>query len=54
LELLKNFGVYYWPRFSSTSKNKNCVEEEGKRILFEIYMSETDCGEGVPTSIDIS
>jgi len=40
LELLKNFGIYYWPRFSSCSKDKLCVEGEGKRVIFEIYMSE--------------
>jgi len=40
LELLKNYGVYYWPRFSSTSKEKACVGEEGCRVNFEIYMSD--------------
>jgi len=41
LELLKNYGVYYWPRFSKTSKEKACVEEDdNKRVNFEIYVSE--------------
>ena len=47
LQNLKNFGIYYWPRFSFTSRSLNsCIELEDNEnaekqiILFEIYMTE--------------
>lgn len=55
LELLKNYGVYYWQRFSNTSKEQACIGEDGPRVNFEIYMSETQVSDdGIPTSIDIT
>jgi len=59
MERLKNFGIYYWPRFSSASKDREAAGndgEEGMKMIFEIYMSEdvnnmTD-KEHVWTSID--
>ena len=55
LELLKNFGIYYWPRFSSTTKGKEVVNNKGKRVVFEILMSESTTQSGaVPTSIDLT
>ena len=43
LERLKNFGVYYWPTFSSASKDRHDAGndgEDGMKMIFEIYMSE--------------
>lgn len=43
MERLKNFGIYYWPRFSSASKDREAAGndgEDGLKMIFEIYMSE--------------
>ena len=43
MERLRNFGIYYWPRFSSASKDREAAGndgEDGMKMIFEIYMSE--------------
>jgi len=45
MERLKNYGIYYWPRFSNATKDRECVgneEDDGVKMMFEIYMSEDE------------
>lgn len=46
MERMKNYGVYYWPSFSSTYQTQDPCEygededEEVQKLIFEIYMTE--------------
>jgi hypothetical protein len=44
MERLMNYGVYYWPRFSNATKDKENVGSENDEVnmMFEIYMSEDE------------